>query len=67
MLYQIAGLLVEMSPSGRTAAQAEAYLASAAGRPADLNIRVDGAALLARFPELKNCLFPNLHYLHLSF
>lgn len=53
MLYQIAGLLVEMSPSGRTAAQAEAYLASAAGRPADLNIRVDGAALLARFPELK--------------
>lgn len=53
MLYQIADLLVEMSPSGRTAAQAEAYFASAAGRTADLNIRVDGAAALARLPELE--------------
>ena len=53
MLYQIADLLVEMSPGGRTAAQAEAYLASAVGRSADIGIRVDGAAALAQCPELE--------------
>lgn len=53
MLYRIADLLVEMSPSGRTAAQAEAYLASAVGRSADIGIRVDGASALAQCPELE--------------
>ena len=53
MLYRIADLLVEMSPSGRTAAQAEAYLASAVGRTADIGIRVDGASALAQCPELE--------------
>lgn len=53
MLYRIADLLVEMSPGGRTAAQAEAYLASAVGRSADIGIRVDGASALAQCPELE--------------
>ena len=52
MRYEIAGLLVEMSPGGRTAAQAEAYLASAPGRPPDFTIRADARAALARCPEL---------------
>ena len=53
MLYQIADLLVEMTPSGRTAAQAEAYRTSAWGCPADMTIRVDGVAALKRFPEFE--------------
>lgn len=52
MRYEIAGLLVEMSPGGRTAAQAEAYLAPAPGRPPDFTIRADARAALARCPEL---------------
>ena len=53
MFYRIADLLVEMSPSGRTAAQAEAYRTSAVGRSADIGIRVDGASALAQCPELE--------------
>lgn len=53
MIYQIADLLVEMTPSGRTAAQAEVYRTAALGYPADITIRVDGAAALARCPELE--------------
>ena len=52
MRYEIAGLLVEMSPGGRTAAQAEAYLAPALGRPPDFTIRSDARAARARCPEL---------------
>ena len=54
MLYQIADLLVEMSPSGRTAAQAEVYRTSAVGRSADIDIRVDGAAALSVFFLLRD-------------
>lgn len=53
MFYRIADLLVEMSPGGRTAAQAEVYRTSAVGCPADITIRVDGAAALAQCPELE--------------
>lgn len=53
MRYQIADLLVEMSPSGRTAAQAEVYRTSAVGYPADITIRVNGKTALARCPELE--------------
>lgn len=51
--YEIAGLQVDLEAGGRTAAQAEAYRAPHLGRPAHLTIRADGAALLARFPELE--------------
>ena len=53
MFYRIADLLVEMSPGGRTAAQAEVYRTSAVGRSADIGIRVDGASALAQCPELE--------------
>ena len=54
MLYEIADLLVEMNPSGRTAAQAEAYRASALSREADLTIAVDGKTALERCPALES-------------
>ena len=53
MLYEIADLLVEMNPSGRTAAQAEAYRASALSREAELTIAVDGKAALKHCPALE--------------
>lgn len=53
MLCRIAGLLVDVTCSGRTASQAEAYLASAWDRPADIRIEVDTAGVLARHPELE--------------
>ena len=54
MFYRIADLLVEMSPSGRTAAQAEAYRASALSREAELTIAVDGKAALKHCPALES-------------
>ena len=53
MLYEIADLLVEMNPSGRTAAQAEAYRASALSREAELTIAVDGKTALEHCPALE--------------
>ena len=38
MRYRIADLIVEMSPKGRTAAQAEVYRTSARGGAADITI-----------------------------
>ena len=54
MRYEIADLLVEMSPGGRTAVQAEAYRVSAWDRPPDITIRVDRPSALACYPELKS-------------
>ena len=48
MRYRIADLIVEMSPKGRTAAQAEVYRTSARGGAADITIRVGGAQALDR-------------------
>ncbi len=53
MLYRIADLIVEMSPKGRTAAQAEVYRTSARGGAADITIRVGGAEALSLCPELE--------------
>ena len=47
MLYRIADLIVEMSPKGRTAAQAEVYRTSAWVGAADITIRVGGAEATA--------------------
>ena len=53
MRYRIADLIVEMSPKGRTAAQAEVYRTSARGGAADITIRVGGAQALSLCPELE--------------
>ena len=53
MRYRIADLIVEMSPKGRTAAQAEVYRTSARGGAADITIRVGGAEALSLCPELE--------------
>ena len=53
MLYRIADLIVEMSPKGRTAAQAEVYRTSAWVGAADITIRVGGAEALSLCPELE--------------
>ena len=53
MRYRIADLIVEMSPKGRTAAQAEVYRTSAWGGAADITIRVGGAEALSLCPELE--------------
>lgn len=50
--YRIANLNIDMTCSGRTAAQAEAYASACAGAP-DITIHVDGAAVLAAHPELQ--------------
>lgn len=50
--YRIAQLNIDMTCSGRTAAQAEAYASACVGAP-DITIRVDGAAVLAAHPELQ--------------
>ena len=49
--YRIAQLNIDMTCSGRTAAQAEAYASACPGAP-DITIRVDGAAVLSAHPEL---------------
>lgn len=49
--YQIAGLLVDMEASGRTARQGAAYAAPAAGA-ADMTVECDMERLLRRHPEL---------------
>ena len=53
MLYRIADLIVEMSPKGRTAAQAEVYRTSARVGAADITIPVGGAEALSLCPELE--------------
>ena len=53
MRYRIADLIVEMSPKGRTAAQAEVYQTSARCGAADITIRVGGAEALSLCPELE--------------
>ena len=50
--YRIAQLNIDMTCSGRTAAQAEAYASACVGAP-DITIHVDGAAVLAAHPELQ--------------
>ena len=49
--YQIAGLLVDMEVSGRTALQAEPYLAETEG-PADITLQYDVKQLMALNPQL---------------
>ena len=53
MRYRIADLIVEMSPKGRTAAQAEVDRTSARRGAADITIRVGGAQALSLCPELE--------------
>jgi hypothetical protein len=51
--YEIAGLRVEMSCSGRTRAQAEPYRVEPAGELPQLVIRTDPQRVLERLPELE--------------
>lgn len=51
--YHIAGLEVDMEASGRTAQQAQAYLAPANG-PADITIECDGGRVLELNPQLQD-------------
>lgn len=50
--YRIANLNIDMTCSGRTAAQAEAYASACPGAP-DITIHVDGGAVLSAHPELR--------------
>ena len=52
MRYRIADLIVEMSPKGRTAAQAEVYRTSPRGGAEDNTFRVGGANALSLCPDL---------------
>lgn len=49
--YKIAGLTVEMTVGGRTAAQGAAYAAPADAAPTDLTVSCDMEKLMARYPE----------------
>jgi len=53
MLYQIAGLTVEMSVEGRTAKQAMAYTAPEGSGPPDLSVGCNIDMLLERNPQLR--------------
>lgn len=52
MLYQIAGLTVEMKVKGRTAKQAMAYAAPKGAGPVDFSVGCDPAKVLERYPQL---------------